>query len=125
MSARNSQSGAAAAHEDDHPEEDAAMLDPNEAGEVIPDDEDAPMDSDDDDGDGADADSQDIGYNEIALQNDSIAHFDAHNDSIFCIAQHPVHPQIIATGGGDDVGYVFDATPAATSANETDRKSVV
>lgn len=49
---------------------------------------------------------------EIALQNDSSAHFDAHKDSIFCIAQHPLNPAIVATGGGDDVAYIWDATPA-------------
>ncbi|EON69955.1 hypothetical protein W97_09220 [Coniosporium apollinis CBS 100218] len=84
-----------------------AMLDPTEADEEIASDEDAPMDSDDDEA-----------LQEIQLHNDSVAHFDAHKESIFCIAQHPVHPQIIATGGGEGenedeigIGYVFDATP--------------
>ncbi|KAF2807205.1 WD40 repeat-like protein [Mytilinidion resinicola] len=92
---------------DDEDDNEEVMLDPNEAGEEIPSDEDAPMDSDDED-EGAEPTT----LEEIALQNDSAAHFDAHNDSIFCIAQHPVHPAIIATGGGDDCGYIFDATPA-------------
>ncbi|KAL4884284.1 hypothetical protein BJY04DRAFT_206085 [Aspergillus karnatakaensis] len=48
---------------------------------------------------------------EIELQNDSAAHFDAHTDSIFCIAQHPIHNEIVATGSGDDSAYVFDSTP--------------
>ncbi|KAJ9666172.1 60S ribosomal subunit assembly or modification protein [Coniosporium apollinis] len=85
-----------------------AMLDPTEADEEIASDEDAPMDSDDDE----------ENMQEIQLHNDSIAHFDAHKESIFCIAQHPVHPEIIATGGGegDDeeeigIGYVFECTP--------------
>ncbi|KAF2200774.1 acetyl-CoA synthetase-like protein [Delitschia confertaspora ATCC 74209] len=85
--------------EDD--DEDDAMLDPTEVGEELADDGDAPMDSgDDEDGD----------EYEIQLQNDSVAHFDSHKDSIFCIAQHPVHPELIATGGGDDIGYIFDAS---------------
>ncbi|RMD43468.1 hypothetical protein DV735_g1658, partial [Chaetothyriales sp. CBS 134920] len=50
---------------------------------------------------------------EIDLQNDSAAYFDKHNDSIFCIAQHPTRPSIVVTGGGDDVAYIFDATPPA------------
>ncbi|KAF2175773.1 acetyl-CoA synthetase-like protein [Zopfia rhizophila CBS 207.26] len=95
----------------DHEDDDAAMLDPAEAGEEIPDDEDEPMESDDE-GD------QDIQL-EIQLQNDSVAHFDGHKDSIFCIAQHPVHPEIVATGGGDEVGYVFDSTPAPTPAGQS------
>lgn len=49
---------------------------------------------------------------EITLQNDSSAHFDSHNDSVFCIAQHPVHNNIIITGAGDDLAYIFDSTHA-------------
>ncbi len=86
------------------PEEEQAMLDPAETAEEIAEDADHPMDSgDDDDDEGIEA--------EIELQNDSTAHFDLHKDSIFCIAQHPIHSHIVATGGGDDVGYVFDSTP--------------
>jgi len=82
------------------PEDEAAMLDPAEAEEEIEDDGDVAMDSDDE------------GAEEvIALQNDSSAHFDAHKDSIFCIAQHPTNPAIVATGGGDDLAYIFDSTP--------------
>lgn len=58
---------------------------------------------------------------EILLQNDSIAYFDGHKDSVFAIAQHPLYPNLIATGGseGDDEdapgkGYVID-TSTATS----------
>lgn len=57
---------------------------------------------------------------EIILQNDSIAYFDAHKDSVFAIAQHPTIPSLIATGGGegdeDDApgkGYVFDTSAVA------------
>ena len=81
-------------------EDDSALLDSTEAAEEIPDDPDQPMDSDPED-DGADL--------EIDLQNDSSAHFDAHTDSIFTIAQHPLDPSIIATGGGDDATYVFSS----------------
>lgn len=93
-------------HVDDFDDdEEEAMLDPAEAGEEIEgdEDEDVPMESDDEDAP--------VPLEEIQLQNDSIAHFDHHKDSIFCIAQHPAHPNIVATGGGDDVGYVFDSTP--------------
>ena len=65
--------------------EDDAMLDPNEAAEEIPDDLDAAMDSGDDGEDSLE------GEEEIQPQDDSTAHFDLHTDSIFCIAQHPVH----------------------------------
>ncbi|KAK5083016.1 60S ribosomal subunit assembly or modification protein [Lithohypha guttulata] len=79
--------------------EDEDLLDADEVGEEIPEDDDHPMEDDE----------EDI-QEEIHLQNDSIAHFDEHKDSIFCIAQHPTNPAIVATGGGDDIGYIFDAT---------------
>ncbi|KAI4200927.1 MAG: hypothetical protein LQ350_003613 [Teloschistes chrysophthalmus] len=96
------------------PSDDEALLDPSEAAEIVPDDPDHPMDSDnegggdDDDLKGAPGEEQ-----EIQLQNDSIAYFDHHTDSIFCIANHPVHPAIIATGGGDDTTYVFSVADVA------------
>ena len=93
-------------------EEEDVMLDPNEAAEEIIDDGDAAMDS------GAEDEGDDEIMQEIHIQNDSAAHFDLHKDSIFCIAQHPLYPNIVATGGsdgeGDDapgIGYVFNATP--------------
>ncbi len=96
--------------EDSEPE----LLDADEADEIIDEEGDVAMDSDEHEGDDDDGE-------EIQLQNDSIAYFDAHKDSVFAIAQHPVHSNIIATGGSegdaDDApgrGYVID-TSAATS----------
>ena len=97
----------------DNGEEEAVMLDPNEAEEELIDDGDTAMDSGDDYEEGEDEIME-----EIQIQNDSSAHFDKHNNSIFCIAQHPLHPNIVATGGGEGeeedapgIGYIFDATP--------------
>jgi ribosome assembly protein SQT1 len=84
-------------------EQEEAILDADEAEETIEHDEDAAMDSGEDD---------EMDMEEIQLQNDSVAHFDQHKDSIFCVAQHPTRPEIVATGGGDDMAYVWDATPA-------------
>jgi WD40 repeat protein len=92
-------------HDDDN------TLDAEEADEVIEDDGDVPMGSDEEGG-------EDIQM-EIEIQNDSIAHFDDHKDSIFCIAQHPVHQDIVATGGGDDVGYIIDLSTAAPAQPST------
>ncbi|KAK3311614.1 WD40-repeat-containing domain protein [Chaetomium strumarium] len=75
-------------------------------------------------GDDADGDvpmaSDDEGE-EILLQNDSIAYFDGHKDSVFAIAQHPLYPSLIATGGSegdaDDApgkGYVIDTSAAVS-----------
>lgn len=71
------------------------FFNPADAEEDVALDEDHPMDM---------SDAED----EIQFQNDSAAHFDLHNDSIFCIAQHPVHPGIVITGSGDDTAYIFD-----------------
>jgi len=98
-------------------EEEQVMLNPDEAEEEVPQDEDAPMDSDGEDEGGP--------IEEIQLQNDSVAHFDIHQDSIFCIAQHPIHPQIVATGGGDNLGYIFDCTPStAPTPAQTEREGL-
>ena len=97
-------------HQDEEPDDAAEMLNPNDAAEIIDEDGDAAMDSGADGGDDVNE--------EIQLQNDSSASFDHHPDSIFCIAQHPLLPHIIATGGseGEDlggIGYIFDSTPEA------------
>lgn len=90
--------------DDENPNEEEDMLDADEAAEeIMPQDEDHPMDSDREDGDDNDDDV------EMQLQNDSIAHFDAHKDSIFSITAHPLDPSIVATGSGDDTAYIFSA----------------
>ncbi|KAK7418634.1 60S ribosomal subunit assembly or modification protein [Neonectria punicea] len=83
------------------------MLDPDEVAEEIPEGDDLAMDSDNDD------------EEELNLENDSIAYFDIPQDSLFTIAQHPVHPSLIAVGGSagqdDDApgaGWVFDTSAA-------------
>jgi ribosome assembly protein SQT1 len=99
--------------------EDEDLLDADEAAEEIADDGDHPMDEED---------NEELleEEEEIQLQNDSTAHFDAHTDSIFCIAQHPAKPSIIVTGGGDDVAYIFDASSSATTTEAgAERKSLV
>lgn len=92
----------------DQQEDEDALLDAEEAGEEIASAEegDVPMDSDPEDND-------DALQTEIDLQNDSIAHFDAHTDSIFSIAAHPLDPNIVATGSGDDSAYVFSTAAAS------------
>ncbi|KAH6643463.1 WD40-repeat-containing domain protein [Truncatella angustata] len=93
----------------DDPTDDAPeMLDLDEAAEEIEDVEgDVAMDSDDE-------------QEEIQLQNDSIAYFDLHKDSVYAIAQHPTQPSLIASGGGEGEeedapgkGYVFDTSAIA------------
>lgn len=94
--------------QDPHHEADQdAYIEPDEAEEIFTRDEDHPMESDPED------DDQAMTYEdqEITLQNDSSAHFDVHSDSVFCVAQHPIHNNIVITGSGDDTAYIFDSTP--------------
>ncbi|OJD19180.1 hypothetical protein AJ78_00882 [Emergomyces pasteurianus Ep9510] len=87
--------------EDTAPEnEDDLFLNAGDAAEEIPTDDDHPMEDFSDDGDGGE---------EMSFQNDSTAHFDQHTDSIFCIAQHPIHTSIIVTGSGDDTAFIFNS----------------
>jgi ribosome assembly protein SQT1 len=93
----------------DHPEPDMDdLLDADDAAEEFENDgEDIAMDSDGE------------GEEELVLQNDSIAYFDVPQDSLFTIAQHPVHPSLVAVGGSagpeDDApgaGWLFDTSAA-------------
>ncbi|RKF56945.1 putative WD repeat-containing protein C25H1.08c [Golovinomyces cichoracearum] len=89
--------------------EEAVMLDPGEIKEEINSDEDVAMDSD------CEFDCAEDDNEILQVQNDSCAYFDLHKHSIFCIAQHPLNFNIVATGGseGDDaggMGYIFDTS---------------
>ncbi|OAL69862.1 60S ribosome biogenesis protein Sqt1 [Trichophyton violaceum] len=82
----------------EHMEEE--FIDDADAEEIVQVDDDHPMEEEDE---------------ELLLENDSAAHFDKHTDSIFCIAQHPIHPEIIITGSGDDTAYIFDSSQTAAA----------
>ncbi|KAG7291401.1 hypothetical protein NEMBOFW57_001420 [Staphylotrichum longicolle] len=78
------------------------------------------LEGEDEDGDVA-MGSDDEDGEELYLHNDSIAYFDQHKDSVFAIAQHPLYPNLIATGGSegdaDDApgkGYVIDTSAAVS-----------
>ncbi|KAA8567601.1 hypothetical protein EYC84_008076 [Monilinia fructicola] len=103
-------------HEDEPiNEDDNEMFDPADAAEEIEDvDGDAAMDSGDDDVD-VGAGEDELMQEEYQLQNDSAAHFDHHKDSIFCIAQHPTRPEIVATGEPTPV------LPASYQSNPSER----
>ncbi|KAK3337797.1 WD40-repeat-containing domain protein [Cercophora scortea] len=100
------------------------MLAADDAQEVLDaadHDGDMAMDSDDDDDQDQDLGDDDEDREEINLQNDSIAFFDQHKDSVFAIAQHPLFPNLVATGGSegdaDDApgkGYVIDTSAAVS-----------
>lgn len=88
-----------------HEGENDSYIGADEVDEVLQHDEDVPMDSD----------PEDTLEQEITLENDSSAHFDIHTDSVFCVAQHPLHNSVVITGSGDDTAYLFDSTPVNDS----------
>ncbi|KAJ7756452.1 ribosome biogenesis protein Sqt1 [Mycena maculata] len=75
----------------------------------VPDDGDHPMDDDDDDeagdtlGDLSGAGASGSG------EDNSLQAFPNHNSSVFAVAAHPTEP-LAASGGEDDLGYVWDIT---------------
>ena len=81
-----------------------AFIDPNEAAEEYADednqDEDHPMSEDDDDeGDGM--------YDDEVFVDDSIQGFFLHTSPVYSVA---LYDNYAATGGGDDLGYLWDIT---------------
>jgi len=86
----------------DEPED--SFLDPNEAAEEFAHDDSAddhPM-SDDDDGEPM---AEDEDANEELIVDDSIQGFFLHTSPVYSVA---LHENWAATGGGDDLGYVWD-----------------
>ncbi|KHO01388.1 60S ribosome biogenesis protein Sqt1 [Metarhizium album ARSEF 1941] len=101
-----------------HPEEvDDDLLDLEDAAEEIENSaDDIAMDSDAEDEGGEEDEDE-----EVLLQNDSIAYFDLPPDSLFTIAQHPVHPSLVAVGGSagpqedaPGAGWLLDTSAAAS-----------
>lgn len=74
--------------------------------EEVPDDDDHPMEEDDEDGDEPDGGSHAIGGDE---EDTSEQHFTEHQKSVFTISAHPTEP-LAASGGEDDLGYIWDIT---------------
>lgn len=87
-------------------------VDADDVDEVVDQDSDAPMSESDDDqeeeGDGrAGLQTQD---GDEDFVDDSIQGFFEHKDSVYCIAISSSNPDICATGGGDELGYLWDIT---------------
>ncbi|KAG5929202.1 hypothetical protein E4U42_006803, partial [Claviceps africana] len=91
------------------------MLAADDAAEEIENDGDDDIAMDSDAEDEQQQPQEDDEQEELLLQNDSIAYFDLPQDSLFAIAQHPVHASLVAVGGSagpqDDApgaGWLFD-----------------
>jgi ribosome assembly protein SQT1 len=80
-----------------------------DAIEVIQDDDDDAMDLEFQDDDGASESS--AGSDLEDVQDASIAHFASHStlkrQPVYCVAQHPKTSLIAASGGQDDLGYIW------------------
>ncbi|OSX58972.1 hypothetical protein POSPLADRAFT_1067389 [Postia placenta MAD-698-R-SB12] len=91
--------------------EDDEFIDPNDVYIEFADDGDHLMDEDD----GADGeqfmgdDGEHQPEESIVYEDNSMQHFPSHNGSVFAIATHPIAP-LAASGGEDDLGYIWDYT---------------
>ncbi|KAN0027508.1 hypothetical protein ACTFIU_010467 [Dictyostelium citrinum] len=92
-------------------EEDAEYYDPNdEAGEYAIeggqlDQDDEMMDEQDIEGEENEEEPQE---EEEDLVDESVQGFFEHTDSVYCVSINKTFPDVIATGGGDDVAYLWD-----------------
>ncbi|KAH9838489.1 ribosome biogenesis protein Sqt1 [Rhodofomes roseus] len=88
------------------------FIDPNDVYIEVADDGDHPMDEDDAEGEGMmvmDGEGGPHPDDEIVYEDNSIQHFPYHRKSVFAVSTHPVAP-IAASGGEDDLGYIWDYT---------------
>ncbi|KAF3940569.1 hypothetical protein ABW19_dt0208614 [Dactylella cylindrospora] len=112
----------------DQPDEQPSFITSNDALEEIVPDDDQPMDDLSDDDEEATASStayrgEGAGESiEIDLINDSVRHFDGHFDSIYSITLNSRLKGIVATGGGDDVAYIWSYEPVAGETSQPGRE---
>lgn len=89
-------------------EEDEQFIDENDVFVEVEDDGDHYMDEEYD-GEGAEDEDHDQLDEEIVYEDNSIQHFPTHRGSVFAISAHPT-ATIAASGGEDDLGYIWDYT---------------
>ncbi|KAI0956152.1 hypothetical protein AcV7_006628 [Taiwanofungus camphoratus] len=90
--------------------EDEDFIDPNDVYIEVGDDGDQSMDDDDADGENAmDNDGEPHPDESVVYEDNSMQHFPAHNGSVFAVSTHPIAP-LAASGGEDDLGYIWDYT---------------
>ncbi|KAG2494556.1 hypothetical protein HYH03_007323 [Edaphochlamys debaryana] len=93
------------AHPGSHMEEDDEEL--ILEGDVVDDlqGEDPEYGSEDEGDDGAEGEGE--GRVHTILEDDSFHCFDGHQDAVVAVAWNPAHPDLVATGGCDDVAYLW------------------
>lgn len=92
-------------------EGDEQFIDENDVFVEVDDDDDGdhPMDEEYEGEEGAEDEADDQLDEEIVYEDNSIQHFPTHRGSVFAISAHPTAP-IAASGGEDDLGYIWDYT---------------
>lgn len=81
------------------------FIDPNDIYVEVAEDGDLPMDEDEGEPDAEGMPEED----DIVYEDNSVQHFPGHNGSVFAVSAHPTAP-LIASGGEDDLGYIWDLT---------------
>jgi len=91
----------------DYIEEDEGevFINADEVYQEVPDDGGHPMDEDDEAADHV----GDLHTDGSEIKNNSLQHFPNHNGSVFAVSCHPTEP-LAASGGEDDLGYIWDIT---------------
>ncbi|KDR76235.1 hypothetical protein GALMADRAFT_67491 [Galerina marginata CBS 339.88] len=106
-------SGKARADNTDFEEEDEGeqFISEDDVLEEVQDDGDHPMDEDDEGDEGGDTVGDLAEGSSTHIEDISVQHFAAHGSSVFAVACHPTQP-LAASGGEDDLGYIWDITDA-------------
>lgn len=91
----------------DYIEEDEGevFINADEVYQEVPDNGDHPMDEDDEAADHV----GDLHADGGEIKDNSVQHFPNHNGSVFAVSCHPTEP-LAASGGEDDLGYIWDIT---------------
>lgn len=101
--------------DEDEIEEGDQYIDEGDVLDEILDDGDHPMDEDDEDEAGDELGDLNSGGPSNAMdedgeyENNSVQQFAEHRISVFTVSMHPTEP-LAASGGEDDLGYVWDIT---------------
>ncbi|BFZ65225.1 60S ribosomal subunit assembly or modification protein [Saitoella coloradoensis] len=105
--------------EHQHEEEEAVYLDPADAQEEYEKDQDEPMSEGEDEFDGDEAgpsDQQQPDENDpdVVFVDESVQGFFGHTDSVYSIHINPANEDLVVSGGGDDLAYVWNARTGDT-----------
>jgi hypothetical protein len=82
--------------------------DSGDEGEAQADEDDEGEAHADEDNEGADAEMADPDEEADPPFDSSIQRFTKHQEPVFCLATHPINPEICASGGADDLGYIWN-----------------